>query len=83
MFQPSVVQVPDLRNMHVPSARSKLHYLGLRARAVEPDGPRAFLPSLTVAAQEPPPGTAAKRRSVVTLYLVADGGVEYSPGTAR
>jgi beta-lactam-binding protein with PASTA domain len=76
MLQPSVVQVPDLRDMHMPSARSALHRLGLRARAVEPDGPRALLPSLTVAAQHPAPGTAAKRRTIVTLYLHVDGRVD-------
>lgn len=78
MTQPSVVRVPAVCGMGPAAARSELHKLGLRAKAVEPDGQRAYLPSLHVAAQEPAPGTAAKRRTVVTMYLALTSGAEYA-----
>jgi beta-lactam-binding protein with PASTA domain len=75
MFQPSVVRVPDVRQMPTVAARSELRKLGLRASAVEPDGPRGYL---IVRAQDPAPGTSAKRGTVVTLYLVSTEGLEYA-----
>jgi beta-lactam-binding protein with PASTA domain len=72
MLQPSVIRVPDVRGQHAVTARHQLRMLGLRVRAVEQDGP-----SDRVRATDPPPGTAAKRGTVVTLYLVPEDGVEY------
>jgi len=73
MLQPSIVQVPDLRLMQPVTARSAVRRLGLRARAVRPEGPSG---DLLVRAQDPPPGTAAKRGTLVTLYLISGEGVE-------
>jgi PASTA domain len=75
MLQPSVVRVPDVCQMRTVTARSQLRKLGLRARAVEPEGPGGYL---VVRAQDPAPGTEAKRHTVVTLYLVSGEGVEYA-----
>lgn len=75
MFQPSVVRVPDLLGMHPVTARSAVRKLGLRARPVRPDGPSDYW---VVGAQDPAPGLAAKRGTVVTLYLMPGDGVEYA-----
>jgi beta-lactam-binding protein with PASTA domain len=75
MLAPSVVAVPDVRRMGTVAARSTLRKLGLRSRAVEPDGPRG---TLTVGAQDPVAGTQAKRGTVVILYLISSGGYEYA-----
>jgi beta-lactam-binding protein with PASTA domain len=75
ILQPSVVRVPDVRKTPTVTARSALRKLGLRARAVRPDGPSGYF---LVSAQDPAPGTAAKRGTVVTLYLMAGEGVEHA-----
>ncbi len=75
MLQPSVVRVPDVRGEYTTGARHQLRMLGLRVRAVQPDGP---IMGRRVRAQEPAPGTNAKRGTVVRLYLVPEEGVEYA-----
>ena len=75
MLQPSVVRVPELRQMAPVTARSVLRRLGLRARAVRPDGQGGYW---FVSAPDPAPGTAAKRGTVVTLYLMSGEGVEFT-----
>jgi beta-lactam-binding protein with PASTA domain len=74
MLQPSVVRVPDVRGEYTAGARHQLRMLGLRVSAIQPDGPAI---GRRVRAQEPAPGTDAKRGTVVSLYLVPEGGVEY------
>jgi beta-lactam-binding protein with PASTA domain len=75
MLAPSVVAVPDVRQMGTVAASSALRKLGLRSRAVEPDGPGG---TLIVRAQDPVAGTQAKRGTVVTLYLMSGDGYEYA-----
>jgi len=75
MLQPSVVRVPDVSQMDAYDARRTLRMLGLRARAVRPDGPAGHL---VVRAQDPAPGVTAKRGTVVTLYLISAEGLEYA-----
>ena len=75
MLQPSVVRVPDLRGETAAWARHQLRMRGLRVRAVEQDGPG---PSDYVRATDPVPGTAAKRGTVVTMYLVPGEGLDYA-----
>jgi len=75
MLQPSVVRVPDVRGEYAGVARHQLRLRGLRARAIEPAGP---VIGSRVRAQDPAPGTNAKRGTVVRLYLVPEDGVEYA-----
>lgn len=72
MLQPSVVRVPDVRGVYTGVARHQLRMLGLRVKAPQPGGP---VIARRVRAQDPAPGTDAKRGTVVTLYLVPDEGV--------
>lgn len=74
MLQPSVVRVPDVRGEYTGGARHQLRMLGLRVRAIQPDGPAI---GRRVRAQEPASGTAARRGTVVRLYLVPEEGLEY------
>lgn len=75
MLQPSVVRVPDVRGEYAGAARHQLRMLGLRARAIEPAGP---IIGRRVRAQDPAPGTSAKRGTVVSLYLMPEEGVEFA-----
>lgn len=73
MLQPSVVTIPDVRGQKDAWARHQLRMLGLRVRAVED-----VVPSEYVRATDPPPGTSAKRATVVTMYLVPGESVDYA-----
>jgi beta-lactam-binding protein with PASTA domain len=74
MTQPSVVRVPDVGGHYTGTARHQLRMLGLRVKAVHPDGGMGR----RVRSQDPAPGSDAKRGTVVSLYLVPESGVEYT-----
>jgi beta-lactam-binding protein with PASTA domain len=75
MLQPTVVRVPDLSEVGPVTASRQLRRLGLRPRTVRPESPGRYL---RVRAQEPAPGTDAKRGTVVTLYLASGEGVQHA-----